>query len=593
MGRLSSYIGGIALFAVAGLAADPAVFGPQTYVSKGRPVLQRNAFPIQTPGTCTLHIANRGVSHALVVLNGRLVLRPSDFFDPPQRVGRDDDSWDREWDRARREWRPDRNDRTVTTIDEPVTLRQGSNEILVAFISRPGTSLTVSITGQGIAPGPTITATPSPAPNGNGWNNSDVTVTFACTNTTTCPAPITVTTEGANQLVAGTATGPGGTASTQVTLNIDKTPPIVGAAPSSPPNASGWNNSPVVMTFSASDGLSGVAPGSLSAPVNLGNDGTNLSVTGQAADLAGNVGSIIVSGINIDQVKPTITATLVPPPSGTGPYTAAVTVHFDCFDAQSGILACPSDLLVTTDGINQTASGTAVDRAGNTATVTSAPFTIDLSLPHPTHALGPIAAMPASVPSGALTQVIVTEELPLDSFLLASSLRLARYDTTGNLIADLGPMFDDGTHGDETPGDGVFSTTIAVNEAGPLAIVLQATAAFSDDPGQSASAAILLPVTVSDSGAMALSELAASLRAGDKTTAYRRLGYALNNQLVLDSLDTAALNRIADALAGCIVVTSSDSSQFCHGAAINAGVTERFHFFVFRDVFGLWRVISW
>ena len=57
---------------------------------------------------------------------------------------------------------------------------------------------------------PSITASISPATNVNGWNNSAVTVSFTCVAGTypiqSCTSPATVTAEGANQVVTGTAT---------------------------------------------------------------------------------------------------------------------------------------------------------------------------------------------------------------------------------------------------------------------------------------------------------------------------------------------------------------------------------------------------
>jgi hypothetical protein len=77
-------------------------------------------------------------------------------------------------------------------------------------------------------PAPTIVASVTPAANANGWHNGDVTVSFACTNAVSCPGAATVTTEGAAQVLSRTvANAAGATASAQVTLNIDKTAPVL------------------------------------------------------------------------------------------------------------------------------------------------------------------------------------------------------------------------------------------------------------------------------------------------------------------------------------------------------------------------------
>ncbi len=185
---------------------------------------------------------------------------------------------------------------------------------------------------------PTITAAQSPAANGAGWNNTSVTVTFTCgdslSGVSTCAAPQTVTTEGANQSVTGNVSDEAGnTASVSHTMNIDETPPtITGSVP--PANANGWYNAPVTASFTCADALSGVA--TCPASTTLSTDGAGQSVSGTAIDTADNPATTTVSGINIDQTAPTITASVNPAPNTSGWNTGSVTVHFTCSDATSG-----------------------------------------------------------------------------------------------------------------------------------------------------------------------------------------------------------------------------------------------------------------
>ena len=222
---------------------------------------------------------------------------------------------------------------------------------------------------------PTITATVTPQPNANGWNNTNVTVTFVCLaplGIANCPAPITVTTEGRNQVVSGIGLdNAGNSATTSVSVNIDKTLPVVTASQSPVANANGWNNSPVTVTFAATDALSGVVPGSLTAPVALSVDGGGQSASGHATDLAGNIGTVTRSGVNIDQTVPSTSVTVSPPPNANGWNNTSVTAHFSCSDAGSGIATCPPDQIVSSEAANQTVTGTATDRAGNTSTATT------------------------------------------------------------------------------------------------------------------------------------------------------------------------------------------------------------------------------
>ena len=84
-------------------------------------------------------------------------------------------------------------------------------------------------------------------------------------------------------------------------------PPVITGAPDRRPDAAGWYNAPVTVTFLATD-QSGVA--SVTGPVTLSGQGANQSVTGTAVDVAGNIASTTVSGINIDLIRPVTTATV-------------------------------------------------------------------------------------------------------------------------------------------------------------------------------------------------------------------------------------------------------------------------------------------
>ncbi len=110
---------------------------------------------------------------------------------------------------------------------------------------------------------PTITHTVSPAPNSSSWNNSPTTVTFSCSDVgsgiQSCSAPQTESIDGTYTLT-GTATDKAGnSASVTAAIDLDQTPPSLGA-PS-------WtaNPAPTIQSTTVSvpvtDELSGVAGG--------------------------------------------------------------------------------------------------------------------------------------------------------------------------------------------------------------------------------------------------------------------------------------------------------------------------------------------
>jgi len=259
------------------------VFGPQDYQrGTGAPVAVTTNFSVLNPNTqYTLKAFNGGlqddqtelVSNGFVTLNGVQVLGSNNF------------------------------NQQVAEVDVPVIL-QGSNTLAVQLRGRPGGVLTIEIVGVDNDP-PTIQATAFPAPNAAGWNNSNVTVSLTCSDglsgVASCPSPITVTTEGANQAVSGTATdAAGNSAATSITVNLDKTPP--GISITSPANGATLTSSSVSVNGFVSDALSGVAvvtcdgapaavqSGSFSCSVTL-TQGSN-TITAQANDVAGNTSSV-------------------------------------------------------------------------------------------------------------------------------------------------------------------------------------------------------------------------------------------------------------------------------------------------------------
>lgn len=119
---------------------------------------------------------------------------------------------------------------------------------------------------------PVISAAATPPANANGWNNSNVTVSFAAVDVLSgidvVSAPLTLTSEGAGQSLAGSATDKAGNlAIVGATLNIDKTPPET---------FSQFDPATHELGVFGRDSLSGVAPGPLTpisvVPANPGED---------------------------------------------------------------------------------------------------------------------------------------------------------------------------------------------------------------------------------------------------------------------------------------------------------------------------------
>ena len=84
--------------------------------------------------------------------------------------------------------------------------------------------------------------------------------------------------------------------------------------------------------------------------------------------------------MSIDKTPPSISGTLSGSPNSYGWYKVPVTASFTCGDSLSGIASCTSPVSIL-QGANQSATGTAVDVAGNTSTKTVGPVNVDLTKP--------------------------------------------------------------------------------------------------------------------------------------------------------------------------------------------------------------------
>lgn len=236
---------------------------------------------------------------------------------------------------------------------------------------------------------PSISSVLNPAaPDGdNGWYRSNVSLTWSvgepespnslvkdgCVDQSIA-ADQAETNYGCSASSAGGSAGP-----VSVSIKRDATKPTISGSRLPLANGYGWSNDDVSVLFSCDDNLSGVV--SCATPQTFSSEGADQSATGTATDEAGNSDSATVSGINIDKTKPTISGSATPDANSAGWNNEDVSVSFGCEDNLSGVASCGPDQTVASDGANQSALGTAADRAGNTETATVGGINIDQTDP--------------------------------------------------------------------------------------------------------------------------------------------------------------------------------------------------------------------
>ena len=270
----------------------------------------------------------------------------------------------------------------------------GTHTFAPTIYDRAGNSSSVSTTVKIDTNKPTITGSRSPA---GTWTNGDVTVTFTCDDPSgTNPSGIkscvagdtlldhmTLSTPGANQSVIGTATDNADNTNTATVgdINIDKTLPVIGLASRTQANTHGWNNTGVTLTWNCTDlGGSGVVHETVTQT--LAANGADQEATGTCEDGAGNTATNTVTGINIDTTPPAITFdNQAPGINGAGWNNTDVTVTWQCSDSVSDVVHAAVSEAVSTEGFNQSATGTCEDLAGNTASDTRDGINIDKTAP--------------------------------------------------------------------------------------------------------------------------------------------------------------------------------------------------------------------
>jgi hypothetical protein len=216
---------------------------------------------------------------------------------------------------------------------------------------------------------PTITARVAREPNNWGWYSSGVSVEFACSDATSgvwwCPNSQYIMEEGAGvsraEIISDYA---GNTATSNVfSVNIDRTPPSIVGTPRVQPNEYGWHRQDVTYDFTCTDNLSGFAEGTCPPARTISTEAFSQVTTVSMYDRAGNLGSLDLFP-KIDKTPPLLIHNTIP---SLVLLNQAVTPSPVFHDSLSGLLSVDCPPMDTATVGQKTATCTARDLAGNTA----------------------------------------------------------------------------------------------------------------------------------------------------------------------------------------------------------------------------------
>lgn len=238
---------------------------------------------------------------------------------------------------------------------------------------------------------PLVTGVGTPAANALGWRN--VTTNIAWTAVDGGSGIASGPTPSADSVASDTPFA-GVTKTSQATDNVgnvgtgslvvrvDKTLPTINASRNPEPNSFGWNNTNVTIGFLCADALSGINSCTGGGSVVVTTEGTNQSVPGTAEDNAGNKNTAGVTGINIDKTKPTLSGAPDTPANGDGWYNGDVAIVWTANDDRSGVVSTPANSTITSEGLDQFATESVSDKAGNSTAADSAKVDIDRTKPN-------------------------------------------------------------------------------------------------------------------------------------------------------------------------------------------------------------------
>ena len=229
----------------------------------------------------------------------------------------------------------------------------------------------------------------------NGWYTGAVTVTWSVTDpesgiaTKSGCATATVRGDTTGQTVTCSATNTAGlSAQASVVVKIDATPPAATAEPTSKPADRGWYTQPLVVSFSGSDLVSGIASCTPSVAYS-GPDTKSASISGSCSNGAG-LTTAASATFKYDSSAPEVVPDVTGKLGANGWYVGDVSVKWNVSDGVSGVASasgCDAATLIA-DTAGTTITCTATNGAG-LSTQRSVTVRIDRSPPDTTITGGP------------------------------------------------------------------------------------------------------------------------------------------------------------------------------------------------------------
>lgn len=185
-------------------------------------------------------------------------------------------------------------------------------------------------------------------------------------------------------------------------INTDTTAPVITPTVTGTLGNNEWYTSDVNVSWSVTDGESAVSSQTGCDAVTVSADTAGVTFTCEAASAGGTATQSVT--LKRDATNPTIAFVSRTPANAAGWNNSDVVVTWNCTDATSGAVNASVNQTVSSEGSNQSSTGTCDDNAGLTASDTQAGINIDKTAPslNPVVSPNPVVLNgSASVSSGA------------------------------------------------------------------------------------------------------------------------------------------------------------------------------------------------
>jgi hypothetical protein len=216
------------------------------------------------------------------------------------------------------------------------------------------------------------------------------------------------------------------------------------------------------------------------------------------------------------------------------------------------------------------------------------------SLPNPLKMVELIKVDPSGTDINQPATISVTAQVGGDSTLIPNSVILTRVNDQGMLVANLGRMYDDGTNGDATPGDNIFTAQFTLSEAQPMMVFLRASVAYRGLLRRIVSNPAIVFVRSTATAEQTLSELADNLDSGNVDAALKAFSPSLLNREAVGGLNSSQRADFASSLRSARFVEERGNVRIYRVPLIGIeGGPSETTFSLARTASGEWTVMSW